>query len=123
MTHPKRALSLMAAMMAATPALAQPAANVPSPSPHSVAVEAGSGRVLELTDQSELRHLLHARRERVEQAARLLRRFLLAGRDRDHRGEVAQEQAVVAVDHDPEQLAGPAEDQIAARGREAGRYG
>jgi pilus assembly protein CpaC len=49
MTHPKRALSLLAAMMAATPALAQPAANVPSPSPHSVAVETGSGRVLELS--------------------------------------------------------------------------
>ncbi len=49
MTHPKRALRFLTAMMMTTPALAQPAPNASPPSQHSVAVEAGSGRVLELS--------------------------------------------------------------------------
>ena len=49
MTHPKRALSLFVVILVVTPALAQPGANTQPPNPRGVTVEAGSGRVLELS--------------------------------------------------------------------------
>jgi len=47
-THPKWALSLLAAMLVAMLALAQPTAKAAPASPHSLTVEAGSGRVIQL---------------------------------------------------------------------------
>lgn len=48
MTHPKRALGLLAAILA----LAQPATGQPPPSSHSLTIEAGSGRAIQLTGQA-----------------------------------------------------------------------
>ena len=60
------------------------------------------------------RHRHDATREGVEHAGRVAV-LLVAGRDRRHRREVAEEHAIVAVHHDPEQFASLAEDQVAAR--------
>jgi len=52
----------------------------------------------------------------------VLRRFVLAGRDRHHRGKVAQEEAIVAVDHDAQELAALAEHKVTRRRREIPKH-
>jgi pilus assembly protein CpaC len=52
MLHLKRVLSLLAAILVTTPALAQPTTRVAPTNPHSLVVEAGSGRVLQLEGEA-----------------------------------------------------------------------